>query len=177
MLHGGNVKISKSRIRQLINESIEKILNEKEGDLVQVTNRIKQSNTSGTDGSETKRSMGSRSKDLETGTRISQDNITGKLKNGVRYGVTERSITSGDGIEKHHNKTMWVGKNDNSLGITFNSKDGGKKKLGYIVNGKSANAAKFIAGIVKLKIKPKELIEVIKNAKLDLDTADIEKVQ
>ena len=164
------MKVTKSRIRQLINESIEKILNEKEGDLVQVASRSKQSNTDGT----TKRSMGSKSKDLETGTRISQDNITGKLKNGVRYGVTERSITSGDGIEKNHNKVMWVGKNNNSLGITFNSKEGGKKKIGYLVNGKSANVAKFIAGIVKLKIRPKELIEVIRNAKLDLDIAEIE---
>lgn len=162
------MKLNRKHLRRLI----ESVINEKEGDSVKVASKIKKQNTGG---SSTKSSSHSKSKDLETGRTISQDNITGVLENGVKYGITERSMSSGDGIEKHHNKVMWIGKNDNSLGITFNDKDDSRKKIGFTVGGKSANAAKFIIGIGKLKIKPKELINVIKNVKSDLDVAEIDK--
>jgi hypothetical protein len=173
------VKVTKSKVRQLISESIKKLLREDE---IKVDSEISQMNKQTSKGSYSKSSYKSNQKNVDTKEEHREINKMGTFENGVHYyyeyvkHIDPRLVRSDKAFDS--SKHIAIGKTKkkgyNSVGITFHY---GNKKPVYTVGGKGKQVSllKFLIEFAKLGVGIKSLLRVIKEIDTDVDTTELEK--
>tara|TARA_B100000035_G_scaffold35515_1_gene26846 strand:- start:2894 stop:3433 length:540 start_codon:yes stop_codon:yes gene_type:complete len=172
------MKVSKSRIRQLINESIRNILKEDE---IKVDSEIRRVDKQTSKGSYSKNSYKSNQKNVDTKEEHREINKMGTFENGVHYyyefvkHFDPRLVRSNKAFDS--SKHIAIGKTKkkgyNSVGITFHH---GNKKPHYTVGGKGKQVSllKFLVEFAKLGIGIRSLLRVIKEIDTEVDTTELE---
>jgi len=172
------MKIKKSRIRQLINESIKSLIKEDE---IKVDSEIAQANRNSSKGSYSKRSYKSNQKNVDTKEEHREINKMGTFENGVHYyyelvkHFDPNLVRSDKAFDS--SKHIAIGKTKkkgyNSVGITFHH---GNKKPYYTVGGKGNQVSllKFLVEFAKLGVGIKSLLRVIKEIDTEVDTTELE---
>lgn len=172
------MKITKSRIRQLISESIQKIINEDE---IKVDSEIDRIDKQSSKGSYSKSSYKSNQKNVDTKEEHREINKMGTFENGVHYyyefvkHFDPNLVRSDKAFDS--SKHIAIGKTKkkgyNSVGITFHH---GNKKPHYTVGekGNQVSLLKFLVEFAKLGIGIRSLLRVIREIDSDVDTAELE---
>ena len=172
------MKVSKSRMRQLINESIENVLKEDE---IKVDSEIARTDKQSSKGSYSKSSYKSNQKNVDTKEEHREINKMGIFENGVHYyyefvkHFDPNLVRSDKAFDS--SKHIAIGKTKkkgyNSVGITFHH---GNKKPYYTVGGKGNQVSllKFLIEFAKLGVGVKSLLRVVKEVDTEVDTTELE---